>query len=139
MCIRDSSSSSLGKVKCLDSATNASEDNKCGIRSNNTTSPEHTSGNCCDEVIVYTVIDITCENHERIVEFEPIIDSDSIGITHKNPEPIVEPGTGIDTNLSLIHISLYEHFSNNIQLCVQKRIYEIGMNVVIRVTINKII
>ena len=51
--------SSLCKVKYLDSASNGSEDNKSEIRSNNTTSPEHTLGNCCDEVIVYNAVSYT--------------------------------------------------------------------------------
>ena len=64
------SSSYLGKVEYLDSASDCSEDNRNEISSNNTISLEHTSGKCCDEVIVYRVTDIACENRERIVEFE---------------------------------------------------------------------
>ena len=47
-------------------------------------------------MIVYSVTDIACENRERMVEFEAIMDADSVCITRKNPEPVVEPGTSMD-------------------------------------------
>ena len=47
-------------------------------------------------MIVYNVTDIACENRERMIESEAIMDADRVCITHKNPEPVVE--------LSLIHI-----------------------------------
>ena len=54
--------------------------NKSEVWGNNTISPDHTPGNCCDEVIVYSVTDIACENRERIIEFEAIMDADSVCI-----------------------------------------------------------
>ena len=85
-------------VEYLDYACHYSEDDESEISNSNTISPEHTSDNCCEEVIVYNVTDIACESCERIIESEAIMESDSVFATHKNSEPVVGPGTSMDNN-----------------------------------------
>ena len=80
-------------------------------------------------MIVYNVTDIAYDDHERVIESEVIIDSDSLCITHKNPEPVVEPGTSMDNNgagiyaVSYTHLDVYKRQGTRSSKTIQQKAY----------------